>query len=364
MAWKPKEKELTLEEAIALAKKELAPFWHGSPPLIAAVQGRGTSAFPLDPEFTKKSWFIVFLDPTNFEGEASARTAREFARRYEPENLHFLAVLHPSFHFITERHWVEAALKRLQISFPAVVDTNGLLESSFGDGPLPRVVLWTSGKPVLSSSGQDWITRVEGDLQAFLRSRDPGLPLLPVRETHENCFRAILSKHLGRGKGSTTPRFGFSRPGQSGFSTTLFPTREPAILDSLGKGEIAITGKWIQDEERIATSDPSATLGFICPASRFSILAQSLANVSERNKIGIELNHQPALDIFRGDDLEFDEDGSSMVVVDSPRLFHALANLGEKERRVLLRFPSAQRSAVAIYALRFANSFAPNESTG
>lgn len=364
MAWKPKEKELTLEEAVALARKELAPLWHGSPPLIAAIQGRGMNAFPLDPEFTKKSWFIVFFDPTNFEGEAAARIAHEYARRYEPEGLHFMAVLKPSYHFASERKWVEGTLKRLQISFPAVVDADGNLEAAFGDGPLPRVVLWNAGKTVLRDSGQDWILRVEPDLQAYLRSKDPGLPLLPALETYEGCFRAAPSLNLGRGKGSRAARLGFSQPGRSGFSTTEFPAREPEIFDSLEKGAIALGGKWMQDEERIATSDPEATLSFVCPASQFSLLAQSLAKTVERCKIAIEINRQAALDTFRAGDLEFDEDGSSVMMVDAPRLYHALAKLEEKERQVVLRFPTAQRNAVALYALHFASSFAPAESTG
>ena len=41
MAWKRKEKKLTPDEAIALAKKELAPFWIGSEPLFAAIKNVG-----------------------------------------------------------------------------------------------------------------------------------------------------------------------------------------------------------------------------------------------------------------------------------------------------------------------------------
>ena len=37
MVWKKKEKLLSPEEAIAQAKRELAPFWFNSEPLLAAV---------------------------------------------------------------------------------------------------------------------------------------------------------------------------------------------------------------------------------------------------------------------------------------------------------------------------------------
>ena len=37
MVWKPREKELTAEEAIEQAAKELAPFWYGCSPLLAGI---------------------------------------------------------------------------------------------------------------------------------------------------------------------------------------------------------------------------------------------------------------------------------------------------------------------------------------
>ncbi len=63
--WKKKEKALTPEEAIAAAKRELAPFWYNSEPLLAAVRTEaGASVLPLNSNFVQKSWAYVFVDPT------------------------------------------------------------------------------------------------------------------------------------------------------------------------------------------------------------------------------------------------------------------------------------------------------------
>src|SRR5581483_9150852 len=96
MVWKPKEKELTPEEAVAAAKKELAPFWHGSPPLLAGVLSpQGVTAHPLDPAFGAKSWLLFFLDPTDAAGESAFSYARELHRRYHQHNVGCLLVFRP-----------------------------------------------------------------------------------------------------------------------------------------------------------------------------------------------------------------------------------------------------------------------------
>ena len=57
MAWKPKEKQLTPEEAIAQARKELAPYWLNSEPLLAAVRGddQKITVHPLAKDFESKA---------------------------------------------------------------------------------------------------------------------------------------------------------------------------------------------------------------------------------------------------------------------------------------------------------------------
>jgi hypothetical protein len=88
MVWKPKEKELTLEEALSLAKKELAPFWIGSPPLLAAFKTKHhTALYPIHPTFNESSWAIFFINPTCFSGKTTTLFAREMYRRYHDLHL-------------------------------------------------------------------------------------------------------------------------------------------------------------------------------------------------------------------------------------------------------------------------------------
>jgi transposase len=61
MVWKKKEKPLSPEEAIAQAKRELAPFWFNSEPLLAAIKTEaGASALPLTSDFVDRPWLFTF----------------------------------------------------------------------------------------------------------------------------------------------------------------------------------------------------------------------------------------------------------------------------------------------------------------
>src|ERR1041385_2643346 len=95
MVWKPKEKELTVHEAVALAKRELAPLWFGSEPLVAAIRGSDGkgSIFPLFERFSDVPRVLFFVDPTKPGAEFLLRYAREWQRRYSPHGCEFLAVL-------------------------------------------------------------------------------------------------------------------------------------------------------------------------------------------------------------------------------------------------------------------------------
>ena len=97
MGWKRREKELTREEALAQAKKEVAPFWHRIAPQFSPVDtSTGVSIFPLEEKFMKSEWIIAFLDLTNPECVAQADYLREWHKRYSQFEITFLVVYYPS----------------------------------------------------------------------------------------------------------------------------------------------------------------------------------------------------------------------------------------------------------------------------
>ncbi len=359
MVWKPKEKELTQEEAIALAKKELSPFWFGSGPLLAGIKtGARTTVYPLDPAFTENPWLIAFVDTTSFAGETTVTFLREFYRRYNSNGLRFLLVIHPRYEFQRDRGLTENYIRRAQLQFPVVIDSDGLLAQAFGAKELPKICLLDKQRPIFEKSGANWIKDAEAEIHSFLRATDPGLPLLPVYHPSKISMDAG-SFDFGASTKLRFPAPGFGAPvnglssGKFGFSNTNTP--EP--------GKILISGSWMQDKDRIATTDPSAQIQFLSPGASISIIAQLLSKTAELAKIVVEVNDIPAFDVFASEDLYFDDEGQSAVKIEGPRIYRLLTGLSEKERRITLKFPTVKHGPIAVFAIRFSD-LAPAPGNG
>ncbi len=360
MVWKPKEKELTLEEAIKFAKKELAPFWFGSAPLLAGIKtAQGATSYPLDPNFNHHIWALFFIDPTDFAGMMTIQFAREIHRRYSEMNVKVLLILKPHYPFIREKFPIEQLIRQHQIPYPVVADSDQMLCTAFGVHTYPKLILLHQGKSVFERASARWLNHTEGEIQKFLRNQDPGLALLPLFEPTYAWFQDVLRIELGRGKGTTFPLPRFSPP-QQGFGAALFTAQKPETLDFLStestEKNLYIFGNWIQDGDRIITSDPHAKMAFLSPTSNISIVAQSVAKAKTLAKLTVEINENPVFDTFAGSDLSTDDEGQSVIRLEDPRIYHLAMKLPKKMREISLKFPLANRIPIAIYGLRFSET--------
>jgi hypothetical protein len=350
MAWKPKEKELTREEAVALARAEAAPYWHNSGPLVVGIRHEGRPlAMPLDDGFAAKVWLVYFIDPAEYSGIEALHYAAEFNRRYAYLQVHPLVVLRTAFRALTDAKVVENYLRANQLQYPVALDPEGTLAAGFGVQATPSVLLVDRGTTRALRTGVKWMDGFEAELQRFLRTDDPGLALPNRYEEAPGRVRDRLKLDFGRGHGAAFPKPGFGAPTAQGFATGLFTGEQRAP----GELQLSLTGRWIQDGDRIATQDPTAEISLRSPSAAFGLIAQSLAKVREDAHITFEVNGKPAFDVFGDEDLHFDDEGHALIRADLPRLYLALRALPPRERDLTLRFPHANRAPVALYGFRF-----------
>ncbi|MGK5082699.1 hypothetical protein WDW37_05280 [Bdellovibrionota bacterium FG-1] len=322
MAWKKKEKLISREEAVAAAKKEFAPYWVGSEPLVAGVvtpEG-GVSVHPLDLTFEKSAWIFILVDLTTFSGESALDIARDWHRRYSGYSVNFVLITRSTYKFLDTIATFQPMFKKHGLIFPAVLDHEGLLYRAFNASPaIPKVVLHAKGKIIFEKVGPQWFEGAESLLQHYLRESDPGLPFnLPFEGTHE-LPADQLRVELGR---STRP-----------------------------KG-LAFGGKWTQEQDCIVARDGTAVMRFKSPSARISFVAERLSTEDRRSRIKIEANRDSAFEAISGADLTMAEDGSSELKVAGPMIYHALVNLPERLREITLKFPDAERFPVALYGIR------------
>jgi hypothetical protein len=352
MVWKPKEKELTLEEAVTLAKRELAPLWSGSEPLVAAIrgaEGKRPAIFPLANQFSTVPRVFIFVDPTQPSSEFLLKYGREWAKRYQPNGCELLAVFRLPYTGLRQAQDFEGLMKKHPLGFPVAVDRDGLLAEALSADELPAVALLHKGKAVFVD--HDWRKPAETELklQKYLRESDPGLPLRPAHAVETEPPANETALEFGRGRGAAFPAPGFQGDVQ-GFGAAKFADSIPA--GDLSKRAFHIHGSWIQDPDRIATSDPTAVLAFHAARKNVALVARCISTIGMSSKVIIEIEGRPVFDVFAGDSLQMDEDGNSRVPLESLQLYSILQNLAPDSRRVTFRFPAAREFPVALYGLR------------
>jgi hypothetical protein len=357
MIWKPKEKELTREDAVAQAKEELAPYWFGISPQFAGVPSSGGyDALPLDEKFLKKSWLIFFFDPTEFSGQIACEFANEWYQRYSMHSLEFLFVLIPPYQTWKRRETVQEYREMIQIPFPVAVDSDQSILGAFGSMVTPLILLLSEGKQYFKFSGKHWIKKSELNIQEFLRTRDPGLSLLPVYHSirTETCDVKRMEFGFAPVLGHEAP---FEKPGflpsAEGFRLGRFHSLRSGRLR---EGEIFISGEWYQDAERIMTSDPNASLSFVSPGSSVSLIAQSLSKTVENPIITVDIDGVPAYESVAAENLTLDDSGQSVIRVKKVQVYHVLKSMPPEKQQIQFRFTKANLAPVALYGLRFGDT--------
>ncbi len=321
MAWKPKEKELTPQEAIDLAKKELAPFWFGLPPQIAGVRvGDESIVVPLDSEFLKKSWLVFFIDLSLYSGAAAIGYANEWYDRYQNYELGILIVLVPSYSFLKLAESSQKFVEKYEFKFPCTIDAEGIISACFRVHTLPKILLLDQGKTVFEHEDKDWLNHTEFNIQKFLRLKDVGLPLLQVLQPLKGMIWDSESIEFG---------------------------------SNSNRKDIKMGGEWIQESERILTSDPNAWIEVNTRSSNISLIAGLVSKKESLSKVVVELDGVPVPGIFRDQSMFMEDTGQSVVQISIPQLYSVIMNLSSDSHQITFRCPHAKVHPIAFYGLRF-----------
>jgi hypothetical protein len=322
-AWKKKEKPLSPEEAIALAKKELAPFWFNSEPFLASFKTEtgktetGASILPLNSEFSKQAWLFFFLDPAEYSGESAFSFVREWYRRYHLHKLGFVVFLKPS---PVGMMGGQELVKKFQLQNPIVVDQESLFAQALGVNAYPAFVVINGSTEVVRGQGIKAIVEdhLEEKVQVFLRQADPGLAL-PLSFQHQGTLET----------------------GRVDFGTQMKPS-----------SQVRLAGTWTQGDDFIRTQDPGATLEVSGNGSCISVVARSGLDTQpsavQINPMEGSFSHD-----LLGEGTTLIEGGTASARVQSVALYHLLKGLPAGRRKVRLSFPDADRIPVIIYGLRF-----------
>jgi len=303
---------------------------------------------PLSEELVKKNWLLVFADPTDYSGGLAIQYATEWHKRFQVHQLEVLWVVLSTYGYLRTRPVMQSALDELRVRFPVVMDGEREIARSFGVETTPQMILLKKGKRHLEFGSESAILSAEWELQKFLRTTDPGLPLFPSFVPSTLAFTS--DRRVEFGSHSFLSRWNPLEvshlvPSDEGYRVGKF--------EVLQGSEFVISGNWLQDQEKIATSDAHAMMSFQCESPFFSLVAQSHSRSTEVSKIVIEVGGLPVYEAIAGDHLMMDESGQSCLKITKPRLYHVLVNLPGPRQEVVLRFVNADVAPLSLFGLRF-----------
>jgi hypothetical protein len=329
MVWKPKERELTEEEAIEEAIKELRPLWHHSEPLFAVVfEGEGQDdrpmgeprLFPLEKNFRARRWLLFFYDPTRFSDRAVHSHLRELIKRYAQQAITPILVLPGHFRFLRENLSIQHVLRSLKIEGIVVSDVEGRIARAFGIQASPAFALVDRGATPLLSQGIRELSRFEGQLQTFLRGIEPGVSFFPTIQTEGVLRDERLSAEFASGN-----------LGGLRFSHDPGPLVEGAFV----------------------ISNPLFSASLLIPGPELGLILEPASSDAVAHVV-IESGGMPIYDSYYGEELRMDDEGRTGFVVNEPKLYRATKGLPDRFRNISIRFPGADKMPVRWYGIRVA----------
>lgn len=332
--WTKKEKPLTLEEALLLAKKEYAPFWIGSPPLLVGIQNGGKcTAHPIEPELMKKVWLGLFVDPTYPEGTTALQFILQLSDRYSFLGLLTLVFINFKYKSFQTKKMLEGIFS--QFISPQIIysiDLNGYIAKAFEMLPSPGLLVMSHGHIALSRGQKNWYQKTDLELQKFFRKSDPGLALLPVLENPKLLFKNSGELEFGKNFTSSQP--------------------------------FEISGSWTPSGESTTTQDAHAVLKFTTQSTHVMLIGGIWAGdlssyklldlLNRGSEIQIELDGRPIHEAAKGEDVKSNSDGQTIIMISQTRTYQVLKDLpADKTHSVTISFADSKFAPVELYGIRF-----------
>lgn len=259
---------------------------------------------------------------------------REWYRRYHDDGFTIVGVHTPEFDFSGERANVEAAVKRLDVTWPVVLDDKMAIWKRYENNVWPHEYLYDrSGNLVESVVGEGGYPQTEARIQALLRSSNPALHLPPVmallpQDSYDKpgavCYPQTAEILVGRQ--AVANATSFNNPStDTNYSDTA---RDPQ------DGAIYLQGYWHLAPEAAVSGESNGFLALRYHAIQVEAVMKPDGGKAVR--VDVTQDGKPIAHEDAGKDLQYDASGMSFVDVSTPRAYDLLMNarFGTHELRV------------------------------
>jgi len=258
----------------------------------------------------------------------------------------------PEFDFEADSGNVNAAVKRLGVDWPVVIDNGHAIWNRYQNDAWPKEYLFDQqGKLVDTQTGEGEYQQTEAKIQGLLRTADPGIhlpaimALLPQDDYTKPgavCYPQTNETFVGPWHGVAVVNPGFP----DGSGDVNYVDDSHADRD----GNIYLQGYWRPTQHGEAMVARSGDGYLRLPYHAIQVVGVMKPETGDAIRVNVVQDGKPVSRADAGSDLTYDASGASYVTVDSARAYDLLMNarFGHHDLRL---YP--QHYGLGVYSFAF-----------
>ncbi|HEV7179340.1 MAG TPA: redoxin family protein [Candidatus Baltobacteraceae bacterium] len=280
---------------------------------------------------------------------------REWYKRYHDRGFEIIGVHTPEFRFAGDDRNVESAVKRLDVTWPVVLDDGYAIWKRNDVTEWPTELLFDqNGTLVESQLGEGNYPQTEAKIQALLRKSNPHAAFPPVmallpQDSYDKpgavCYPQTPEVVVAHTPIANAPKFGD-------------PSQDLNYSDSHARndGSLYLDGFWHATKEAIAFGGGGGYAALPYHAIQVETV---LVPQSGSTRVNVTQDGKPIAHADAGPDIRYDQNGMSYVTVDASRAYDIVMNakFGEHELRL---YP--QGTGLGIYDFAFESCEVPSHT--
>ncbi|HUY40416.1 MAG TPA: redoxin domain-containing protein [Candidatus Dormibacteraeota bacterium] len=351
---------LAAAAALGLAVALFHPAWAPAQPALNSI---GIPSFdgntgwinspPLTPaDLRGKTVLVDFFEYTCINCLRTLPYLREWYKRYHKYGFEIIAVHTPEFGFSGERANIEAAARRLGITWPIVMDDHNTIWNRYHNDAWPHEFLFAPNEQLVESlAGEGGYPDTERKIQLILKVTQPNLDLPPLmallpQDSYDKpgavCYPKTAESLVGHQ--SVADASGQSRTMVSDYADT----------GGHRDGAVYLQGYWHMTTDAAVSDAGNGYFAMRYHAIQVEIVMRPLHGPV---RVAVTQDGKPVARGDAGTDLHYDANGNSYVEVDAPRAYDVIDNAQYAPNRELRLMP--QGAGLGIYDLAFESCEVP-----
>jgi len=309
---------------------------------------------PLSPDRLRGK--VVLVDFWEYTCVNCLRTLpyeRAWYSRYAHDGFVIVGVHTPEFHFSGEPSNVAAAVKRLGVTWPVVLDSHQAIWNRYANDVWPRELLYDrSGRLIADHPGEGDYPEMEQRIQAALRAGHAGvrfpavmgyLPQDSYAKPGAVCYPHTPEMYVSAMRDDSALG---NAQGYAGDRTMQFADLTPHL-----DGRAYLQGAWfVADEAMVNAAERAADAGHV--ALRYHAIQVVAVLKPQHGAVPVVVlqDGAPLHKEDAGSDVHYDREGNSLITVDAAREYDVVMNKHFGQHELELR---PQRPGLAVYTFDF-----------